>query len=92
MEPIKFDGANVIYGANQPECIPLPAFRKENGEIWTCWKLSPEDLKQIQETGVIWLSMLTFNQPLQPVLLSPDFPYKTEPVEISDEIIRCLTE
>ena len=78
MEPINFEGANVVYGVNQPEYTPLPAFRKENGEIWTCWKLSPEDLKQIQETGVIWLAMLTFNQPLQPVLLSVD---KPEPVD-----------
>ena len=92
MEPVNFDGANVVYGANQPEYMPLPAFRKENGEIWTCWKLSPEDLKRIQETGVIWLAMLTFNLPLQPVLLSPDCPDQTEPVEISDETIRDLTE
>ena len=92
MEPVNFKGANVVYGANQPEYIPLPALLKENGEIWTCWKLSLEDLKRIQETGVIWLSMLTFNQPLQPVLLSPDCPYQTEPFEISDETIRDLTE
>ena len=72
MKPINFKGANVVFGANQPEYISMPAYRKEKGEIWTCWKLSPEDLKQIQETGVIWLSMLTFNQPLMPVLLSTE--------------------
>lgn len=74
MEPVNFDGANVVYGAEQPEYQPLPALLKENGEVWTCWKLSSDDLKRIQETGVIWLSMLTFNQPLQPVLLSVDKP------------------
>lgn len=72
MEPIKFDGANVVYGANQPEYKPLPAERRpgRSGEIVTCWELSPDELKQIQETGKIWVSLLTFGQPLQPVLVS----------------------
>lgn len=25
MKPIKFDGVNVVFGANQPEYTPLPA-------------------------------------------------------------------
>ena len=76
MEPIKFDGANVVYGANQPEYKPLPAERRpgRSGEIVTCWELSPEEIKRVQETGKIWLSVLTFGQPLQPVLLTADKP------------------
>lgn len=76
MEPILFECANAVYGANQPEYIPLPAERRpgNSGEVVTCWKLSPEELERVKETGVIWLSMLTFNQPLQPVLLSVDKP------------------
>ncbi len=76
MEPILFKGANVVYGASQPEYKPLVAERRpgNSGEIVTCWKLSPEELERVKETGVIWLSMLTFNQPLQPVLLSVDKP------------------
>lgn len=76
MEPINFKGANVVYGANQPEYIPLPAEKwpGNHGGIVTCWKLSPEELARVKETGVIWLSMLTFNRPLQPVLLSVDKP------------------
>lgn len=72
MKPINFKGANVVFGANQPEYQSLPAKKKENGEIWTCWELSPEEIKTIQETGKVWLSVLTFNQPLQPVLLSTE--------------------
>ena len=81
MEPVNFEAANVVFGANQPEYKPVPAERRIPkrtdrffGEVLTCWELSPEEIKQIQETGKIWLSMLTFGQPLQPVLLSVDKP------------------
>lgn len=77
MEPIKFEGCNAVFGETQPEYIPLPAERRGDrnlGEILTCWKMTPEELKQIQETGQIWLSVLTFNKPLQPVLLSATKP------------------
>lgn len=72
MEPIEFEGCNVIYAKDQPEYIPLPAKKTDNGHVTTCWKLSADELAQIQETGVIWLHMLTFNQPLQAVLLSTE--------------------
>ena len=77
MEPIKFDGANVVFGANQPEYEPLPAERvgkPETGQINTCWALSTDELKKVQETGQIYVSLLTFGQPLQPVLVSVDKP------------------
>lgn len=74
MKPIEFEEINVVYGEKQPEYIPLPAHKAKDGTVWTCWELSPEELKQIQETGVIWLSMLTFNQPLQPILLQVEKP------------------
>ena len=76
MEPIKFEGANIIYGKNQPEYKPLPAERRggESGEILTCWELSPDELERVQETGKIWLGVLTFGLPLQPVIMSVDKP------------------
>ena len=72
MEPIEFEGCNVIYAKDQPEYIPLPAKKMEDGTVTTCWKLTPDELERIQETGIIWLHMLTFNQPLQPVLLTTE--------------------
>ena len=77
MQPLIFEGANIVFGANQPEYQPLPAERvgkPETGQINTCWELSPDELKRIQETGKIWVSLLTFGQPLQPVLVSVDKP------------------
>ena len=81
MQPLNFDGANIVFGANQPEYQPLPAEfvgKPETGQINTCWELSPDELKQIQETGKIWVSILTFGQPLQPVLVSV---YKPKPYD-----------
>lgn len=77
MKPLNFEGANAVFGANQPEYTPLPAEcvgNPETGQINTCWELSPEEIKRVQETGKIWLSVLTFGQPLQPVLLTADKP------------------
>lgn len=76
MEPVDFETANVVFGANQPEYIPLPAEYRggKSGEILTCWELSPDELKRVQETGKIWLAVLTFGHTMQPVIVSVDKP------------------
>ena len=81
MKPINFDGVNAVYGANQPEYQPLPAEKRpgQSVEIVTCWKLTPEEIKRIQETGEIWLAVLTFGQPLQPVIVSVEKPEPYDP-------------
>lgn len=74
MKPIQFDGANCVYGKDQPEYQPLPAYKADDGTVTTCWQLEPGDLERIKETGCVWLSVLTFNEPLQPVLLLSEKP------------------
>lgn len=76
MQPLNFEGANIVYGAKQPEYIPLPAEYRggKSGEILTCWELTPEELQRIQETGKIWVGVLTFGQPLQPLVVSVEKP------------------
>lgn len=84
MEPIKFDGVNVVFGEEQPEYHSLPAERvgrPQTGQINTCWALSPDEIKKVQETGVIFVSLLTFGLPLQPLLVSVDKPDVTDPIE-----------
>lgn len=79
-KPVEFPGVNVVFAKDQPEYIPLPAMKVQNdpqGLVITKWQLSPEELERVKETGTIHLSMLTFNQPLQPVLLTVDFPTDT---------------
>lgn len=82
MVPKKFEGANVVYGANQPEYNPLPAEKRgkeRTGEVLTCWRLTDEEKALVQMTGEIWLSTLTFGQPLQPVSLSATRPEIYDP-------------
>lgn len=81
MKPATFPEQNVIYGNSQHEYLPLPAFKTDEGEVITCWDLSDDELDKIQRTGRIYLSQLTFNQPLQAVLLSVDKPEILKKVE-----------
>lgn len=84
MDIIEFDQQNIVYAKDQPEYRPMPAHRVEgdpNGTVICCWKLTEEEKKQIMETGVIWHSMMTFNAPLQPQLLTTESPF----IEVSDE-------
>lgn len=72
MKPIKFPEANVTYAENQPEYIPLPAFKANTsrGEVISCWKLSFRERLRILLTGKLWVSLMTFNKPLSPSFFS----------------------
>jgi hypothetical protein len=72
MEAVKFKESNVVFAENQDEYKSLPAYIDNNGVVVTCWKLSEEEIKNINETGRIYLETLTFNNPLQPVMLTTD--------------------
>jgi hypothetical protein len=76
MTPVEFKEQNCTYAKDQPEYIPLPAFRDDQGRVISCWKLTPEEIAKISETGIIWVSLLTFNQPLQPIRLDVDNPFE----------------
>lgn len=69
MKPVQFPEQNVTFAADQPEYRNLPAF-KENNQPFTvvsCWELSPEELEEVKRTGKVWVSTLTFGNPLQPL-------------------------
>ena len=72
MEPKKFKEVNVTFAENQPEYIPLPAFRNDSpqGEVITCWDLSFKERLRILFKGEIWLSLWTFNKPLTPTFIT----------------------
>ncbi len=78
MEIIEFEEQNIVYAEDQPEYLPMPAYRDPHdvkGTVICCWKLTEEEKKKVMETGVIWQSMLTFHDTLQPQLLSVDTPF-----------------
>ena len=88
MKPIKFAEANVTYAENQPEYIPLPAFKlpQDDGECISCWQLSWGERFKILFKGKLWLSMLTFNKPLTPTLLTVNKSDVITPDKINDEM------
>lgn len=77
------DSAEVVYAQNQPPYQPLPCLRTVDGMILTRWSLSEDEKQQVCEQGYIYLSVQTFNSPLQPLLMSADVPpgFDLKPLE-----------
>jgi hypothetical protein len=70
MTPIDLPGRNVIFAEHQPEYQSLPAIKLSDGEVITCWQLSDDEIRQLVQTKKLFISQLTFNTPLQPILPS----------------------
>lgn len=72
MKPIKFKEQNITFAENQPEYLPLPAFKDpgDQGAVVTCWRLSLYERLIILFTGKLWASSMTYHQPLQPLYFS----------------------
>lgn len=79
MEPVLFEGANVLFTAEN--CKDLPALKTE-GEIISCWKFTPEEVKALMETGELWFSIIGDIQP--PIWMGVDRPFTLEKVEKND--------
>ena len=77
MEAIKFKECNSDYAENQDEYITLPAHKTKDGQgqVTTCWKLSLGERCKLLFSGKIYLQILTFNNPLQPLKMSIEKPY-----------------
>lgn len=70
MKAVKFPEVNVVYAEEQEEYASLPVFRdndKLEKPITACFELDEEELKQVQESGKIYITILTFGHPLQPI-------------------------
>lgn len=73
MKPTSFSFQNTIFAKDQPEYIPLPAWKNkigDRGEVVSCWKLNPWERIKIIFTGRVWLLVCTMNNPLYPVIVS----------------------
>lgn len=86
MKPISpvvagFEKFETVYGADQPEFIPLPALRTSTAEavIFSRWRLSWRERLRVLCRGDVFLLVMTFGNPLQPTLVSTEAP-KLEPV------------
>ena len=58
----------VIFGADQPQYLPLPALRLNDdfGTVRSCWYASLKERIRILLTGRIYLELLTYDRPIQP--------------------------
>jgi hypothetical protein len=72
MKPTTFKHQNIVFAKDQPEYQPLPALRinSPQGEVISCWKMSFKERIKVLFTGVVWLSLLSFNKPLTPSFMA----------------------
>ncbi len=70
------DLPETIFGAGQPEYNGLPALRMEDGTVLSRWRFTWGERLRILFTGDLYLWVLTFNRPLQPVNLEVTKPIK----------------
>ena len=72
MKPIKFKEQNCTYAENQPQYLPLPAFKSDepSGQVTSCWSLSFSERVRVLFTGKIWVSLMMFHKPLTPTFFT----------------------
>jgi len=63
-----------VYAKNQPEYLPLPSRVDSDGTVVTCWELTWRERLTVLFRGTLYLTLLTFNKPLQPIRCSIDKP------------------
>lgn len=81
---VGFEGSNgLLYGYD--EVRDLEVFRDDSPQTISCWRLSKEELEEVNRTGVVWLSVVGHRIP--PVLVSgvalvecDGIPSKAEPI------------
>ncbi len=72
--PGNFETPTVTFAKDQPQYTPLPAWRGADGTVVTRWRATWRERLRFLLFGDMWLTMLTFNQPLQPVKIETKCP------------------
>lgn len=89
MDPISFKEVNIVYTAGNnpntdqlPICIAVHPEQPLIAQAISKWKLSAEELAEINKTGVIYLVVMgTKLPPMCPVALNPFTELNFEPIE-----------
>lgn len=59
--PVDFAGTNMTLGPpkgmTEDQVQTVKAYHG-NGQFVLCWKMSPEELDEINATGMVWLSLM----------------------------------
>ena len=66
MKPVDFEGSNVVMGKGQPEYIPLPAYRDDEGKVTSVWELTDEERQLIADGAKVCTCLSTFGHSIQP--------------------------
>lgn len=78
---IEFPEQNTIIAKDQPQYLPIPAYKTDNanGQVIFKVKLKPEELQKLwnETNGEFFISLLTFNQPMQPINIMINSPFVT---------------
>lgn len=69
-----YDLPVINFAESQDEYNTLPGYRAEDGTVLTRWRLTWRERLQILFSGNLYLWMMTFNKPLQPVMLQVETP------------------
>lgn len=80
MKPVTFKQHNKVYAKDQEPYLPLPVYEdgKQGGRVFHCWKLGWEERFKILITGTLWINVLNFGKPLQPIKPMVDSPFIKE--------------
>jgi hypothetical protein len=63
-----FADREIVIAKDQPEYMPLPAIRSDNGVVLTRWKLTDGERQAVTDGADIFLSVWTFGS-IQPIRL-----------------------
>lgn len=55
-----------VFGADQPEYVPLPALRSPDGIVTSRWEFTDEERQMIANGADVFVSVFTFNKPYPP--------------------------
>ncbi len=77
--------AEVVFAKDQPPYIPLPAVLDGDGTAHTRWRLAWWERFRVLLTGNVYVSLKTFNKPLQPIRLGTGNPIRRQ----IRELRRC---
>ncbi len=66
---IELQPEEIVYAKDQPEYKPLPVLRSPSGIVLSRWRLTDAERAAIANGADVLLSVWTFNNPLQPLLI-----------------------
>jgi hypothetical protein len=66
MQPSNFPYSNITFAKDQPGYMPLPAWT-DGAQVISRWTLNWRERLHVLLTGVVWVRMMTFGKPLQPL-------------------------